>query len=222
MPIIDSQYTDPDALRSLYMNPKNVLKYLEDVAAKTTAGEPEVIITPPVQPPVVEIPPCFLGHVRVDLNENVSMPFEALWKRRKTWIGSSVLSFDDDGNIRPDTIVNIFRHRVYEYQEVGFASDGNEVLPTTKEHPFWSDRREFVPAGNFRLGDRFHERVADVGSPWRLTAVTSLRRVSVPKGVWVYNLTTAIYHHYFANKKAVHNSKLPPDGDTRTDFDFPI
>lgn len=51
MPLIDSIYTDPDKLRSLYRNPRNPLAGLDDVTAQTAASEPPPIISPPADSP---------------------------------------------------------------------------------------------------------------------------------------------------------------------------
>lgn len=56
MPVSDSIYTDPEALRLLYRNPRNVLGGLADVGS---APADVSTVTPPFTPPVLDIPPVY-------------------------------------------------------------------------------------------------------------------------------------------------------------------
>lgn len=146
---------------------------------------------------------CFIGSTMIDLNESLAITFERLYRLRKTYIGGQILSFDDDGNVRSDVLLEVVRHWVYEYLEVKFVGDETPT-GTTREHPFWTRQRQFVPMGKLSIGDRVHDRN---GRDWKYPAIEGVWRIRVPKGLWIYNLTTRDFHRYFANRKAVHNSK---------------
>lgn len=146
---------------------------------------------------------CFIGSTMVDIDARLRMPFEKLYRLRKTMIGGRIASFDENGDLRPDVILDVFRSWVYSYLEVKFAS-ADEPTGVIWSHPFWNERREFQQIGSFLPGDKVWE---NIGGNWLLDTIESIREVSVPDGVWVYNLTTRDFHHYFANRKAVHNRK---------------
>lgn len=146
---------------------------------------------------------CFIGSTPVTIHDGYKVEFEEIFRRRGIFIGSPIKSFDDLGNVVTDQIEEVFRHFVYDYLEVKFSSDP-EPMGITKEHPFWTAWREFVPVGKLAEGDRVHEHRFD---KWRWPEIEYIRPVQVPEGIWVYNLTTRRYHRYLANDKAVHNSK---------------
>lgn len=67
-PIVDSTYTDPDALRALYVNPRNALKYLNDLAAQAASSTPTVPVLP--QPGTI---------VNIDPNTPIGCPLTGEW-----------------------------------------------------------------------------------------------------------------------------------------------
>lgn len=150
---------------------------------------------------------CFLGDTIVDISIDQSLPIEQIYEQRESMIGGPVLSFDVYGEIRADQLADVYRYRVFEYREVYFRGRSRPNRQT-EMHRYWSESKEFVPVRGFEVGDKFHRRI---GRSWEMAEVVEVKTVSVPEGVWVYNLTTEIYHHYLADGMAVHNAKAPLD-----------
>lgn len=149
---------------------------------------------------------CFTGGTLVELDDRLELTFESIYRLRKTMIGRRIKSFDDSNRIRPDVIIEVFRHWVFEYLEVQFSGD-QKPTEVTKEHRFWlMDLREFRAIGAMHVGESVYHHD---GEKWRPAVIESVKRVEVPGGIWVYNLTTRDHHRYFAGGKGVSNSKSP-------------
>lgn len=87
--------------------------------------------------------------------------------------------------------------------EFGAESDGpTQSLETTDEHPFWSvEAKNFVAAGDLRLGDRF------ISPAGEFSTLTATHRDEHPEGVAVYNFEVADVHNYYVR---AHGLRAPP------------
>lgn len=142
--------------------------------------------------------PCFAGETLINISEDILIPFLSIYEQRDVFIGSSIISFDDEGEIVIDVIENVFRHTVEKYLLVEFA-DGS-ILRVTKEHPFFTEKG-FTAIGKLKTGDK----VKSYKQKWRDLEIVSIEEITETIGV--FNLTTRRTHHYFADGKGVHNRK---------------
>jgi hypothetical protein len=104
-------------------------------------------------------------------------------------------------------VTGVFEHEAASSLEVKFEGD-DEPLKVTPQHPFWSeDRQDFVPIGEFRIGERARTRDG------RVVPLTSVTPRAGP--VKVHNLEIHGEHVFHAGKLSllVHNNKA--DGATK-------
>jgi hypothetical protein len=78
-----------------------------------------------------------------------------------------------------------------------------EVIQTTPEHPFWTEERGWVEAGDLQTGEHVWRADGTVGEVWTTLSWHEAR--------WMYNLTVATAHTYFVGhgQWLVHNASCP-------------
>jgi Pretoxin HINT domain len=151
---------------------------------------------PPEVPPPKEPPPeggCFIGDTPVLMADGVTKRIDAVA------IGDRVMARDEKtGLVAVGAIDRVFRHHVAE--TLLLKTDEGEVVETTAEHRFASEKRGFVSAGQLRPGDRLlthNDRAVAVVSTGTRSAEVTVYNLSVDRfqtffiggaRLWVHNL----------------------------------
>ena len=179
-----------------------------DDKPKDTPKDPPPEEGPTQNPDNVPPPPppgggCFIGDTPVLMADGLTKRIDAVA------IGDRIMARDEKtGLVAVGAIDRVFRHHVAE--TLLLKTDEGEVVETTAEHRFASEKRGFVSARQLRPGDRLltHNEKG--------VAVVSTRARSAE--ATVYNLSVDRLHTYFIGRAGlwVHNLKKgdpsePPD-----------
>jgi hypothetical protein len=128
--------------------------------------------------------------------------------------GEQVLAWNEEtGEQALKPIEETFRRESNHLRVVRIENfDGErQTLRTTDEHPFWTENRGWVEAGELTLEDALREAR---GRPVR---VVSTHREDLPEPVPVFNMEVADWHTYFVTQTnehtglVVHNYPKPID-----------
>ena len=117
-------------------------------------------------------------------------------------VGDQVLAYDEasgtNGNYPVQAVL------INDDPAEVFLSINGETVETTPEHPWYTEDRAWVNAGELRLGEHIHKADGSYGS------VQSIKIVYKPK--IMYNLTVEKAHTFFVGQQQwlVHNSCIPP------------
>ncbi len=144
---------------------------------------------------------CFLGHTLFSLWDEMDIPFDELYENQAKH--KFALSFNENGERVRGTIVEVFKHTVYEYVEVTFFDRAfpTQVVP---EHRYFIPSGIYVPI-KYLLGKHV------VSIEGVEVQVLNLKYIAVPEGVDVYNAHIRAYENYCADGKRVHNVKRDPE-----------
>jgi len=119
-------------------------------------------------------------------------------------VGDQVLAYDEasgtNGNYPVQAVL------INDDPAEVFLSINGETVETTPEHPWYTEDRAWVNAGELRLGEHLRKADGSYGS------VQSIRIVSKPK--IMYNLTVEKAHTFFVGQQQwlVHNSCFVTQG----------
>ena len=116
-------------------------------------------------------------------------------------VGDRVLAFDPDRGLVTERVVRTFHHRRRPLLQVTTELG---VTNTTLEHPYFTERLGFVPAGALEAGSQL---VGLNGDTTRRARVLDVRPIERLADVW--NLEVSRAHTYFAGGVLVHNKSAP-------------
>lgn len=165
----------------------------------TTTGTGSGTVTPPSGS-------CFTGETQVSLSTGGSRDFAYLYNNRENYLGCQAKAFDENNIVRRGAITSIRRTEVFELLEVEFSN--GKTLRMVKTHRFWTEYKRFVSMCFLTEGERVWHHD---GEKWELACVKRMTMKNYPDGIFVYNMTVADWHDYFADGFAVSNSKPPND-----------
>lgn len=134
---------------------------------------------------------CFVAGTRVLMADGTQKPIE------KVSVGDLVLSrHEKTGEVAAKSVRRTFIHHD---KSTLVLQLGNELIETTREHPFYVEGKGFVPAGQLLLCNSIVTRAGPA------VALSTIERTGTRKTV--YNLEVEDFHTYFVGNSAlwVHN-----------------
>lgn len=155
------------------------------------------------------IPPrCFAGDTKIHLTMGGQIDLKTLYRLREKYIGGPILSFDENGNLAGDTLVNVMRSQASFGEMVFVRFYGRPATRVKRRHRFLTESNGFQEIGTLRRGDA----VMRLGPDGKLVP-EKIQWIYPSRSPleWVYNVTTKVHHRFFADGCAVHNAKFPED-----------
>lgn len=159
---------------------------------------------------------CFLGYFEVMRANGDGLSFEWIYQNQAEAFAIPIRSFDRNNNLFEDFIDSISKNTEYEYIEVLFAGD-SAPLCVTPRHRFYTELRRFIEIGQMKAGETVFQIDNSDAPELALVAIETIKLISAPEGIEVYNIRTKRYKHYFVQfgnlikPKAVHNRKDDSD-----------
>ncbi|MEQ8675600.1 MAG: polymorphic toxin-type HINT domain-containing protein [Aggregatilineales bacterium] len=102
-------------------------------------------------------------------------------------IGDEVLAYNEEtGEVNSYTVTAI---HIHTDDKIAYLTINDELIITTPDHPFYSEDRGWLGAGELEIGEPIRTSDGSTG------AVTSLEVVTEPQDMW--NLTVDEAHTFF-------------------------